>query len=137
MEISSSKPVNSHKQQADEQMRISSGSNGEIGEEGDTEEFGLSAGFDPNGDYGLQSPWNPDSWDGDIEDLQRRFNGPTIHHALKQEIELILKNGAERTRELLHFLDETVSTLSPHDQQRLLAADLSDSTQCKRFMVEF
>ncbi|KAF1794984.1 hypothetical protein JG687_00016670 [Phytophthora cactorum] len=38
------------------------------------------------GEFGSQSPWDPDTWTGNIEEIERRMEGPTILHSLKQEV---------------------------------------------------
>lgn len=74
---------------------------------------------------------------GNIEDVEQLMHGPTIHHSLKQEIDLVLRVGGDRTRELLHFLVSTASQLSIPEQQRLLAVGLSDPAQCQVYMTEY
>ncbi|EGZ16945.1 hypothetical protein PHYSODRAFT_259056 [Phytophthora sojae] len=103
------------------------------------EEMKTEEDAEPNAEsqYGSQSPWDPEAWSGNLEEVEERLSGPTIYHTLKQEIDQILRVGGERTQELLHFLVAMVSQLSLHQQKRLLAADLSDPEQCKKYMVEF
>ncbi|KAE9350237.1 hypothetical protein PR003_g5467 [Phytophthora rubi] len=72
-----------------------------------------------NGDS--QEPWDPETWNGDVDDLHERLEGFTMHHELKLEIQLILQNAEPiRQAELLTFLVNSVSTLSLDDQIDLL-----------------
>ncbi|OWY99650.1 hypothetical protein PHMEG_00029319 [Phytophthora megakarya] len=106
----------------------------DIKEESKTEEASSQS---YHGDYGSQSPWDPEAWQGDMEEIQRRMNGPTIHHSLKQEVEMILRHERDRTAELLRFFVATVSQTSMQDQERLLSNDLNAPEQCAAMLAKY
>jgi len=93
------------------------------GEQGNEDELMLDA-VEENQEES-QDPWDPSSWDGDIDDLRRRLTGMTIPHELKCEIQVILQS-AEPTRydELLAFLVNTATQLSQPDRDQLLQMNL-------------